>query len=113
MEGGQNVYWRADKPRQRLMLSNAIRYVENYHMNPIGPYDDWVYWQAYRVAGTVQQIYDLFSNARISIVEYQPRVEGQPAPPKEPLSLEGIAEAAIDPLRHEDRKSLEELFPRN
>lgn len=56
---GPNVYWRVSNPTRRLMLTGALQYVTRNFPNRTG-IDAFVYWPAYRVAGTAREIAERF-----------------------------------------------------
>lgn len=97
---GPSTYWQVAKPSRTLKLTGSVAYVtKNYANRPMG--DHFVYWEPFRVAGTVSDIVNTFSAAGISSVDLG---RGQ-----QQLTQQLVAQTAIDPLNAEHRAMIEQM----
>lgn len=97
---GPTTYWQVAKPTRTLMLTGSVAYVnKNHSTRPMG--DHFVYWEPFRVAGTVSDIVGTFRAAGISTVNV-----GQG---NQPLTEQLVAQTAIDPLNPEHRAAIDRM----
>lgn len=100
-------YWLVDKPSRASKLSLAMVYVNRNHPNAQG-YDRFVYWPDYKVAGTINNIYNKFKAAGIEEVQVGTLYEmtkGQIGCYRRiaNLTLDVIASCSFDPLNQRDQ----------
>jgi hypothetical protein len=108
---GPGAYWQIAAPnRSPLQLANSFQYVNTNFANRIG-FDRFVYLPDYRVAGTINHIFNVLKDAGIKFVHVGDLYSmsngqlGQP-PQDAPLSLQTIAANSIDPLNPVHRQAL-------
>lgn len=96
------AYWQVNNPLATFLIKGAEDYVRQRYPNAQG-FDRFVYWPDYRVAGTINDIYNRFAQAGVSHVivgQLYTLSNGQVGCPPQtvPLSPQIIASCAIDPL---------------
>jgi hypothetical protein len=97
---GPTTYWQVAKPTRTLKLTGSVAYVnKNHSTRQMG--DHFVYWEPFRVAGTVSDIVGTFRAAGISTVNV-----GQG---NQPLTEQLVAQTAIDPLNPEHRAAIDQM----
>lgn len=108
LNSGPNIYWHANNPSVTLRMTGpnmpSVKYIKNRpeYANAQG-FNRFVYWPDYRIAGTINDIYNLFANAGVSNVEVGQlhlMTNGQVGclEGNVQLSREVIANCSIDPL---------------
>ena len=108
------TYWQVDRPARTLKLTGAIAYVNKTHSNAQG-YDRFVYWPDYRVAGSVNNIYNVFQNAGITEVQVgqlNDLTNGQIGCPEGTifLTLDVVASCSFDPLNVQDQAVFQDML---
>lgn len=109
-KAGPLEYWQVAKPTRRLKLTNAVNYVNQHPEYANAPADNhFVYWEQYRVVGTVNDIANAFRQAGVPIDANTVRAQAlDPLNPQHRAAIEAATASAPAAEKPKAKHSLEE-----